>query len=216
MNFLAHLYLAEPSGASMIGNLLPDLHRGRLPGGLDPVVMEGVVRHRRVDAFTDRHPVFERSRARLRARHGRYAGVIVDVLYDHALSVRWAEYHAAERGAFIAEAYRRIRGAAELMPTRMRAIMPRMIEQDWLNAYATVDGIALTLERMSARLRERFKREVDLAAAVDELREQYGGFLEDFAAFFPDLVAYACPHRGGMGPEKGFSDGSSAAEGFEL
>ncbi|MEM1109843.1 MAG: ACP phosphodiesterase [Planctomycetota bacterium] len=190
MNYLAHLVLADDNPASMIGNLLPDLHRGKLPADLDPVVLEGVHRHRRVDAFTDAHPVFERSRERLRPSHGRYAGVTVDVLYDYTLSKQWAAYHAEPRPEFIARAYRQMGEYDRLMPPRMRAIMAMMIREDWLNNYVTVDGIALTLRRMSARLRERFNRDVDLASAVNVLVEQHDGFSQDFAEFFPDLLAY--------------------------
>ncbi|MEM9916127.1 MAG: ACP phosphodiesterase [Planctomycetota bacterium] len=190
MNYLAHLYLADASPASLIGNLLPDLHRGRLPADLDPVVLEGVMRHRRVDAFTDSHPLFERSRARLRPRHGRYSGVLVDVIYDHVLSVHWAEYHPQPLSDFIADAYRQMLAEADLMPPRMRAIMTMMAGEDWLSTYGSVEGIAHTLKRMSARLRERFGREVDLASALTELRAQYDGFAEDFAGFFPDLMVY--------------------------
>ncbi|MEO1235957.1 MAG: ACP phosphodiesterase [Planctomycetota bacterium] len=192
LNFLAHLLLADDNAASMVGNILPDLHRGRLPDDLDPVVFAGVLRHRRVDAYTDRHPVFERSRARLRSAHGRFAGVIVDVLYDHTLSVRWDRHHPRPRAEFVRRVYGTLAepAAVDLMTPRMRTIMPFIAEEDWLNAYATVDGIALTLERMSARLRKRFGRPVDLAPAADTLREQYGGFLADFDEFFPDLRAH--------------------------
>lgn len=80
--------------------------------------------------------------------------------------------------------------AGELMPPQMRTIMGVMANQDWLNNYATIEGIAVTLERMSAHLRERFERQVDLAAAAVDLREQYSEFETDFAAFFPDLLAH--------------------------
>lgn len=190
LNYLAHLYLADDDAGSRVGNLLPDLHRGRLPEGLSPAVLAGVDRHRKVDVFTDHHPVFERSRARLRPRHGRYSGVLVDVLYDHTLAVRWAEFHPQPLPMFIAESYQRMNDCPGLIPPRVRGIIRIMSEQDWLSTYATVDGIALTLRRMSARLRERFNREVDLASAVDELREQYDGFLADFDEFFPQLMAY--------------------------
>ncbi|MEL7089393.1 MAG: ACP phosphodiesterase [Planctomycetota bacterium] len=190
MNYLAHLYLADDDAGSRLGNLLPDLHRGRLPDGLSPAVAAGVDRHRRVDAYTDRHPVFERSRARLRPRHGRYSGVLVDVLYDHALAAQWPDYHPQPLPTFIAESYARMNRYPGLIPPRPRAIIRVMSEQDWLGTYATLDGITLTLRRMSARLRERFNREVDLASAVDDLRAQYDDFLADFNIFFPQMIEY--------------------------
>jgi len=190
VNFLAHLYLADDSPASMVGNLLPDMHRGRLPTDLAPQVEAGVVRHRKVDAYTDTHPLFERSRDRLRPRHGRYTGIIVDVLYDHVLSVCWRDYADEPLADFIARAYVTLEQDPGLMPPRMQAIIRAMIDQDWLSTYVTVEGIGLTLRRLSARLNERFGRQIALDGAVDELVEQYEGFTQDFAAFFPELMAY--------------------------
>lgn len=70
VNFLAHLYLAEPTPASWIGNLLPDLTTGPTDPDLHPDVIAGAANHRRVDAYTDTHPVFARTRARFRDKHG--------------------------------------------------------------------------------------------------------------------------------------------------
>jgi acyl carrier protein phosphodiesterase len=190
VNYLAHLLLADDTPASRVGNLLPDLHRGRLPDDLEPAVLAGVRRHRRVDAFTDRHPSFERSRARLRPRHGRYSGIIADVLYDHVLARGWRNYHPQPLPAFIRSAYHDLNVYAGPLPQRVRAIHRIMAEQDWLGTYATAEGIALTLRRLSARLRERFGRVVNLASAVDELQDGYDGFADDFEAFFPDLLSH--------------------------
>ncbi|MEM6459149.1 MAG: ACP phosphodiesterase [Planctomycetota bacterium] len=190
MNFLAHLVLADDTPASRLGNLLPDLHRGRLPDGLHPEVAAGVRRHRRVDAYTDRHPAFERSRRRLRPDQGRYAGVIADVLYDHTLCLRWSDYVAMPRRTFIDSCYAAMRGRLDLVPPRAGAIVRAAAAEDWLGHYDTVDGIRHTLRRLSARLRERFGREVDLAAAADVLQRDLDGFLADFDVFFPDLIAH--------------------------
>lgn len=190
LNYLAHLYLADDDTGSRVGNLLPDLHRGRLPEGLSPAVLAGVDRHRRVDAFTDHHPVFERSRARLRHRHGRYSGVLVDVLYDHALAVQWSDYHAQPLPTFIAESYQRMNSYDGLVPPRVRAIIRMMSAEDWLGNYVSIEGIERTLQRMSARLRERFNREVDLASATQDLRKYYESFLADFNEFFPQLLLH--------------------------
>ncbi|MEM9883035.1 MAG: ACP phosphodiesterase [Planctomycetota bacterium] len=190
MNFLAHLVLADDTPASRLGNLLPDLHRGRLPAGLHPQVMAGVRRHRRVDAFTDRHAMFERSRRRLRPGHGRYAGVIADVLYDHTLCLRWADYVAAPRRDVVDRCYAGMLTRLDLVPPRAGAIVRVAAAEDWLGHYDTVTGIRHTLRRLSARLRERFGREVDLASAADVLQSDLDGFLADFDAFFPDLIAH--------------------------
>ncbi|MEI9895635.1 MAG: hypothetical protein WDN28_17535 [Chthoniobacter sp.] len=61
MNWLAHLYLSEPNAAFRLGNLLPDLASATALAGLPGEFQAGIQRHRRIDAFTDRHPVFRRS-----------------------------------------------------------------------------------------------------------------------------------------------------------
>ncbi len=190
MNFLAHLLLADATPASRVGNLLPDLHRGRLPPDLPPAVTAGVIRHRRVDAYTDRHPVFERSRARLRPHHGRYSGILVDVFYDHVLAMHWKDYCDQPLSEFIRGVYHDLTHFDHPLPPRVTLILHLMAEENWLETNRSLEGIALTLHRMSARLRERFGREVDLASATRDLDEQFSAFARDFEVFFPAVRAY--------------------------
>ena len=195
LNFLAHLYLADPEPESMLGNLLPDLHRGRLNmPTLPPAVRVGVTRHRRVDAFTDTHPVFERSRARLRGELGHFAGVVVDVIYDYCLSVGWTGYHPQSRSDFISQAYAGLRAGAEELSDRLaprtRFVLGMLCDEDWITPYGTVDGIRRTLGRLSARVYERSGRRVQLEKAADVLERHQADFVDDFSEFFPALIRY--------------------------
>lgn len=175
----------------MLGNLLPDLHRGRLDvGALAPAVREGVFRHRRVDAFTDTHPVFERSRARLREEMGHFAGVVVDVIYDHCLSVQWNRYHPQPLAGFIEQAYVELRAQTDGLTPRTRVVLAMLCDEDWMTPYGTVEGLEHTLRRLSARVFERCGRRVQLEAAVETMRRQPGAFFDDFSEFFPELMAY--------------------------
>ncbi len=193
MNFLAHLYLADDTPGSLIGNILPDLVRGsdRLPDRLDQAVRAGADLHRRVDVFTDLHPVFRQSKARIRARHGIFSGILIDVFYDHFLSVHWGDYHPDPLPDFIRHVYRTFARHAHLMPEAMRPISERMAAQDWLTSYGSIDGVELILERMSRRFEARFDRHVDLAAATADLERHREGLRDDFSRFFPDLVVEA-------------------------
>lgn len=177
----------------MVGNLLPDLVSGRLDAELDPGVLAGAVNHKRVDAFTDTHPVFARSRARLRERHGRYSAILTDMFYDHELARHWGRYHDEPLDGFIEKAYHGLSEGVALMPEPMAAITGRMIEQDWLGAYATRDGMRRVLTMMSVRFSKRLGRRVELAHAVDDLETDGDGLAADFSAFFPELIAYVKP-----------------------
>lgn len=190
MNFLAHLYLTDVEPAMMVGGLLPDLVRGPAPRGLDAAVAAGVANHRRVDAFTDTHPRFHRSRARLRPTQGIFSGILVDVFYDHFLSMGWDRLHPEPREAFIDRAHSALHRHAALAPPPMRPIVRRLIEQRWLGSYASFDGLRLTLGRMSARFTDRFERDIDLTTAVADLQTHYDALADDFACFFPDLLSH--------------------------
>ena len=190
VNFLAHLYLSEPTPASMVGNLLPDLVPGAVSPTLHPEVLAGTVNHKRVDAFTDTHPVFARSRARLRDRHGRYSAILTDMFYDHVLAKRWDRYHDMPLSDFIDQAYARLAEGVGYMPDPMPAITGRMIEQDWLGAYETSEGMRRVLKMMSVRFSKRLGRPVRLDHAVEDLVAKGSEFEEDFHAFFMELTVY--------------------------
>ena len=188
MNFLAHLFLSDGTPESMVGSIMPDLVRGRISADIPSAVHEAILLHRRVDAFTDHHPFIAHSKLLLRERHGRYAGVLVDVYDDHLLSVDWRRYTTVPRETFVEYAKTTLKSHRHLMPAAMQASVGRMIEQDWLNAYATTAGVGVVLARMSRYLTRRFERPVDLTPAVDDLAAHHDQLLADFRAFFPQLL----------------------------
>jgi len=57
---------------------------------------------------------------------------------------------------------------------------------NWLCAYGDLEGVALTLRRISQRLR----KPVPLADAVSVFESDYAGFRDDFTAFFPELISH--------------------------
>jgi len=196
MNFLAHLYLADPTPASRIGNVLPDIVRVRRDDELPAEVRAGVAMHRKVDAFTDTHPIFLRSRGRLSKTHGLFAGIIVDMLYDHLLAADFERWCGQTLEAFTAEAYASILSRPDLMPEAMHATMHKIIDEDWLGSYATREGIRYALTRMSQRFAQRFDRRVELASAVDRLDDVQCDLCDDFEAFFPEVIAMVEWSRG--------------------
>ena len=192
MNFLAHLVLAGSSPAWRVGCLLPDLVRGPLGRDLDPAVARGVERHRRVDRRTDSHPATARSVARLQPSHGRLSGILVDVFFDHFLASDWPAYCSQTLDGFTRAVYDDLRThATTLAPPGVEPIFQRMARQDWLGSYATLDGIELTLWRMSQHMTRRLDRDVRLDPAVADLAAEYDAFRHDFDAVWKDLIQLA-------------------------
>jgi acyl carrier protein phosphodiesterase len=187
MNYLAHLYLAGSEPEALLGALMGDFVKGVLDQRYPAAVTRALALHRRIDTFTDAHPVTAASRARISPERRRFAGVIVDLSYDHFLARHWDEHAREPLDAFTDRVYALLAQHHALLPERLRSIAPRMAQANWLASYARVESIHATLDHMSLRL----KRENRLAGAGAELEANYAALEADFRAFFPDLVRFA-------------------------
>jgi acyl carrier protein phosphodiesterase len=187
MNFLAHLHLSDGSDEGLLGGLMGDFVKGPLDDRYPAGIMRGIALHRRIDTFTDAHPVVHRSKARVSAERRRYAGIMVDMFYDHFLARDWARYSNEPLSAFTKRTYEVLEDNHGLLPERLQRMAPWMIRGDWLGSYARVGAIGDSLDGMSRRM----KRENRLAGSVEELEALYADFARDFGEFFPDLVRFA-------------------------
>jgi len=86
MNFLAHAVLAGDDPALIVGGVVGDWIKGLLPGALPADLAHGVALHRAIDSHAETHPAFQRSRNRVSPARRRYAGILVDIYYDHLLA----------------------------------------------------------------------------------------------------------------------------------
>jgi acyl carrier protein phosphodiesterase len=186
MNWLAHLYLSEPSAEFRIGNLLPDLLRPRDLRGLPVQFIRGAERHRQIDAFTDSHEVVRRSIQRLSSPYRRYGGILMDIFYDHFLSVDWDRFSEIPLHDFIRQFYDSIDAHQQAIPSEAFMPLKLMSLEDWLGQYRELSGIRHTL----ARVERRMSRPVDFANSVLELRDQYTELHRDFDEFFPELMEH--------------------------
>jgi acyl carrier protein phosphodiesterase len=187
MNYLAHLLLAGPEPEALLGALMGDFVKGPLGVQYPPAITRALVLHRKVDSFTDAHPVTAASRARISPERRRFAGIMVDLFYDHFLARDWAAHATEPLDTFTRRVYALLERHTPLLPDRLRLIAPRMAKYDWLGSYAEIESIHTALDRMSLR----FKRENRLAGAGAELDANYAALEADFRGFFPDLVRFA-------------------------
>ena len=187
MNYLAHLYFAEDTPESRVGNLMVDFVRGpvdRQPYNGD--IMRGMRSHVAVDRFTDGHDVVQESKALISRSRRRFAGIIVDVCYDHFLARNWPDFSDQPLSAFIDRTYSSFRAYRGELPPVMSRVIRHMVEHDWLRGYREVSGIGRALNGLSTRLRRPNK----LAGSVEELEANYGEMEGQFLRFFPDLVRH--------------------------
>lgn len=185
MNFLAHIYLSGTNDHIKIGNFIADGIHGQ-PQGYHPEIVKGIMRHRAIDTFTDAHPLFRQGTKRLHARYHHYAGVIMDIFYDHFLAKNWTNYSNIPLNEFAQAFYTLLNDNYEILPERSKRSVPHMTEYNWLVSYASIEGIDRTLKQMDHRTKLRS----GMGNAIDELQQFYTEFEAEFTAFFEDIQAH--------------------------
>ena len=183
MNYLAHLYFSQPTPESRVGNLLGDYQRGVDRKALPVPVRRGLENHLAVDRFTDHHPLVCQARRGFSASRRRFAGIALDVLFDHFLIRHWQRFSSRDFTAQVQRFHADLRSGEELMPTRMRQVTERMIRDDWFHAYAELDNIGYALDRIAGRI--RFAN--DFSGVIEEIRDREAELEAAFLTFFPEL-----------------------------
>lgn len=167
-----------------MGNFLADFIKNRDVVKLPRPVQEGIRLHRKIDSFTDQHPVVKNSVRRLRPGHGKYAPVVLDICFDYILIKNWEKYSSVPLNKFTQEVYEILEDNISLMPDFLQERLPKMIADDWLVKYGTQEGLEFTFSRM--KLRTSFPRFFE--GAVKSLMKEYDLYENDFNLFFPDLI----------------------------
>jgi acyl carrier protein phosphodiesterase len=194
MNWLAHAWLAGPDPETRLGNLLADLVKGSAREELGPGVLRGIAHHQAIDAFTDRHPLVLQSRRRIDPRYRRYAGILIDIFYDHILAQEWERYGTTSLAVFTAQVYADITPLLPALPPAPREYMERLIELDVLGSYRHLEGVEHALRRIGRRLNARRPGVIVLEDSLPQLLEHHAALAQDFAGFFPELAAHARQH----------------------
>ena len=198
MNYLAHLHLGGPQPAQLLGSLYGDFVKGRLQGQWPDEIERAIQLHRRIDAFTDAHPRVAALRERFAPGRRRYAGIVLDVYFDHLLARDWNRWRGSTDAtdvpldAFSARAYRVLHDRLDVLPPRLQAIAPRMAEGDWFGSYRARAGVDRAVTRMSHRLSRDGARMVD---ALQDLQAVEADAERMFAPFFVDLIGFAAGER---------------------
>lgn len=187
MNFLAHAYLSGNSDDLLIGNFIADSVKGSAINNFNNSIKKGILLHRSIDTFTDTHTIVHKSIERLRPGYHKYAGVLVDIFYDHFLAKNWQYYSPVELKNFTGKVYSVMQNNLGQLPPRSKEMLPYMIKYDWLTNYAKLEGIQNVLNGMSKRT--RFVSNMEKAVA--DLEKDYSLYEGEFSSFFPELITHS-------------------------
>lgn len=186
MNFLAHLFLSCENEELLIGNYMGDFVRGSQLRQYPEDIQAGIVLHRKIDTFTDVHPVVREGVRLLRPQHSRYAPVILDVFYDYLLIKNWSAFSDQSLREFTQNVYKILARHIEQMPPALQRRTPMMIADDWLMRYGEWDGLDFAF----SRLRLRVSRPECFDNVTDSLKQHENALDAGFQRFFPDVIEF--------------------------
>jgi acyl carrier protein phosphodiesterase len=191
VNHLAHALLAAPDDDLMLGGLIADFLRGAVDPTLPRGVRIGIALHRSIDSYTDAHPEVVAARALFEPPYRRYAGILLDVWFDHLLARDWTQHARGTLHSFSRGVQALLQHRADELPQRMHGFARYLQRNDLPENYRERAMIDDVLHGLSQRL----SRENPLAQSLPVLEAHATALERCFAAFFPDLQAHAASER---------------------
>lgn len=154
MNFLAHLYLARGDEGLMLGAILGDFVRGkRVLWSYSHDIRNGIRLHRRIDKVTDHLPRVKSLRRSFPKEFRRYAGIVIDLGFDHELARNWSRYSDRGLEDFDLEVRDLLRRNEPVLPGRLRQFMKYADRRGLFAAYRQEEEMLYSLAGIGTRLK---------------------------------------------------------------
>jgi acyl carrier protein phosphodiesterase len=188
MNHLAHALLAGGDEWLQLGGMLGDFVHGQPdPVSFSPRVIAGIRLHRAIDTYTDAHPEVLAARTLLPPPYRRYAGILLDMWFDHCLARDFSRWCVQPLDDYSDALRALLHRHDALLPPALRRFRGYMEAHDLPAGYAdpAVLGDAL------AGIGQRLSRANPLDSALPVLLEHDAALRQRFEVFFPQLREFA-------------------------
>ncbi len=187
MNWLAHVLLSENHIEYQLGNLLTDPLKGKAWEGASDYVHRGIKMHMHIDNFTDTHPIVSQSKSILTHR-GHLKGVVLDILYDHFLSLHWDRFCTIPREIFLENFRSKALIAIGDYPEKAQYVITRVVSNRQLSSYEHMDGVVAAFGRIDRRLSDRALSKDNTTRYIPLIAKERDELEENFLLFFPELM----------------------------
>ena len=184
VNFLAHLYLADTHDHCLAGALLGDFVKGKLIDQYSQHWLNSINFHRQIDRYTDNHAAIGKARQEFQPPYRRYAGIIIDLMFDHFLVRDWHRYSQQPLAEFEQRCYRQLANDAPHFPQPAQRLTQYLVDHKLLSGY----GDLVTVNRALTGVGSRLTRANPLATAESAITTAYEQLDQQFQLFFPELL----------------------------
>jgi acyl carrier protein phosphodiesterase len=111
--------------------------------------------------------------------------VIIDLFYDHFLAYNFESISGNPLSDFSQNVQKALHSHIDHMPPSAQRYLRAMEHHDWLNQYASLEGLEAILEMMSRR-----KNMSNMGESVEILSKNYSFYRSSFYEFFEDLQTH--------------------------
>ncbi len=186
MNILVHYLLSDRNEKVVVGNVIADFIKGNKVQSFSPGIQKGIEIHKKIDSFSDQHPVVKETWALLQNDFGLYGRVITDIYYDHFLFKHWKEFSMFSFEDDMNFLYQCLQKNTGEFPPGVRRMTARIVALQWPVKYTNMSGLYQVFRSMSRRV--AFENRFEMA--VEVLKKEYATIDSHFLSFYPELRSY--------------------------
>lgn len=175
----------------MSGNFIGDFVKGKDYTKYPIAISNGIIIHRKIDSFTDKHVAVINLVDKLKPYTGRYSGVITDILLDHALASNFSSFCPISLDEFSNFSHNALVKNKHYFSDEINLIIERVHVSRRLQSYATVEGITEAF-----RIMTNHTSLPDFTAIIETfIRENIYYICNTFEELYPELNEYVKKHR---------------------
>ncbi len=149
MNYLAHLYLSQTDNDLALGNFIADYVKGNHYQKFNQQVVRGIFMHRSIDSTTDSHPSYLETKMLFRESHGRYSGIVTDIVFDYILAKNWEALNEVPLDDFQKRINKILIYNFPILPIKAKLTVPFFIRNRWLLLYCKTETLTRVLRGMN-------------------------------------------------------------------
>lgn len=182
MNYLAHALLSFNNEPIIVGNFIADHLKLSETENLPELIRKGVIIHRKIDTFTDSHPLFIKSKRHFYNGFERYSGVLTDIYYDYLLAKNFRDYSNVTLSDFAGNVYKVLENNRQHMTKSSERFLDYIQKNNTFFEYSKMEGIELVLKHLSFRLNHGVALNESLPLFVynaDKIESDFSEFMGD-------------------------------------
>ena len=189
MNYLGHATLSGNDNNILIGNMLGDFIKGKQHTKYPKEIQDGMLYHRLIDEYTDKHPSIRACNKIIReAGVKKYAGVFVDIFFDHFLANDKTHFPTEQSlKEFTESTLQTLGDAQDIMNEDMKKYFGYMISYNWLFHYRSREGIEKAIMGIVKRYPRLGNADEILFALFNNMETLY----PHYKVFITDIKAWS-------------------------